>query len=275
MRRVSKRSKSSWRKHIDMLSDQTFTDEQKESNRTGNVTKTESELHINDNIICSKVNLKTIRKKGFKTTPIFCSSLNTTYQMADPVSKRNIEKRAKKKSKSEAMGNIFVETDRTDIWNDQMPLGNKLEWLNDNVVRHNRKNTGISVVKLPSAKKKSFVPNVEIPMPGASYNPAFNDYDKLKTSVINQEKETTKIKEHFDRVVTSKLLKVPKEDRDIILWNEMSEGLLDNEEHLDTVDNELDGEYEAINPPVKNKKKDRKARNKSGMLLLSATLRLT
>ncbi|XP_055539806.1 ribosome biogenesis protein NOP53 isoform X2 [Wyeomyia smithii] len=230
MRRVSKRSKSSWRKHIDMLSDQTFTDEQKESNRTGNVTKTESELHINDNIICSKVNLKTIRKKGFKTTPIFCSSLNTTYQMADPVSKRNIEKRAKKKSKSEAMGNIFVETDRTDIWNDQMPLGNKLEWLNDNVVRHNRKNTGISVVKLPSAKKKSFVPNVEIPMPGASYNPAFNDYDKLKTSVINQEKETTKIKEHFDRVVTSKLLKVPKEDRDIILWNEMSEGLLDNEE---------------------------------------------
>lgn len=265
MRHNSKKNKSSWRKNIDISDIDKFLEEQREEERVGGVEqKLDSELFLTDDAVFSKSNLILNRKKKFQTLPKFCSSLENKSNV-DPFAKHNVKKHVYSSKHCKMLGtnmNKSIKTSGADVWESQVPIENSNEWLNDAIVKHNNL-TGKPLIKaFPSKKKQTAIANVEIPQPGASYNPSLNDYNDLKMSVISKEKEMNKINKHYDRVITSKFTKMSKEDRAAMIWNEMTEGLLDNTEKQNSPENEYDGVYKAINPPVVNKKKERKTKNK-------------
>lgn len=77
---------------------------------------------------------------------------------------------------------------------------------------------------LPSSHR-----NVELPVSGSSYNPSVDDYNELKQVVIEKERKKIKYSEHLDRVVTQKFTKMSKEEKEALVFKEMSEGLFGNE----------------------------------------------
>lgn len=266
--RVSRKNKSFWRKKIDTSDVEMFLEEQREDERVGNVDeKLDSELFLHEDTSWKKINLNSIRKEMFKDSPKFCSSLQNTSNVTNPILKRNLKNYQIYGGKdSELLGkkvNNSIKTSKANIWENEVFTADKSEWLNDAVILQNRKLIGTPLAKsFPINPRQSTLPNVEIPKPGASYNPGIDDYNELKATVINKEKNINKTIVHLDRVITSKFIKMPKQDRHVMIWNEMSEGLVDNEANQDTMDNEHDGNYKPINQPVRNRKKDRKAKNK-------------
>lgn len=270
MGRDSKKRKSSWRKNIDISDVEKFLEESREEERVEAIAeKVDPELFLKDDTKFSKLKLKETRKKKFQAVPKFCSSSElSSYGKGLKalsgvlVGKPNVKRHVYSSKQSKVFGKTIkaLKTPKTDIWENQPTEKN--EWLNDAVIKHNESLTGKPLVKSSIKVKNNAVPNVELPQPGASYNPTIDDYNELKQSVISKEREINKINSHYDRVITSKFTKMSKEDREVMVWNEMSEGLFDNEENQDSPDSQDDEEYKAINPPVANKKKNQKAKNK-------------
>jgi nucleolar protein 53 len=86
---------------------------------------------------------------------------------------------------------------------------------------------------------------------------------------IEREVEIIKVESHLDRCVTEKFGRYTTEEKEKIIYEEMCEGLnlpgLNNEKaDQENVEDEEDNdeEYKALNPPVKNRKKDKKAKRK-------------
>ncbi|XP_050681785.1 ribosome biogenesis protein NOP53 [Leptidea sinapis] len=101
---------------------------------------------------------------------------------------------------------------------------------------------------------------VELPHGGISYNPAFADHQELLQSVVQHEQKMMKKEEHLHRVTTKMFSRVTAKEKQMEWEEEMSVGL---QPHKPQDDSEpSDNEYRAVNPPVKNKKKDHKARRK-------------
>lgn len=75
-----------------------------------------------------------------------------------------------------------------------------------------------------------------------------------------------KQEEHLNRVTTAMFERIPATERDIRVLKERRAGLDDNDNENSQIDenDENDDELDllSVNPPVENKKKDRKARNK-------------
>lgn len=153
-----------------------------------------------------------------------------------------------------------------DIWQEEDVIPRELKngWIEEHVVLHHMKHTGQPLVKaVPSTHEKpNAVPNVEIPSRGASYNPSIDDYNELKHSIIKKEETHIRRRAHLDRVVTNKFTKIPKLEQNELILKEMSEGLFCDEENVCTATEKSDDEYAAVNLPVENKKKDRRAKNK-------------
>ncbi|XP_053686053.1 ribosome biogenesis protein NOP53-like [Sabethes cyaneus] len=256
MGRTSRKNKSSWRKNIDVSDVDQFMEEQREDERVRDGAILDTQLFMEDD---NKLNLKQSRKKKFQASPKFCTSLKNPSQIVVPVAKLNVKKPVPASKHSKRIKNVQLKTNKTDIWETSDLAEKKKKSLNDAVNQH----TGARTEKQQLNKKQTVIPNVEIPKPGTSYNPALDDYNELRMSVVKKEKEIHKRKEHFDRVITNKFTKMSKQDRDDLVWNEMAEGLLENKDNQDTSDDErTDEEYKAVNPPVENKKKNRKAKNK-------------
>ncbi|XP_058822877.1 ribosome biogenesis protein NOP53 [Topomyia yanbarensis] len=273
MGRVSRKNKASWRKNVDITDVETFLEEQRQNDRIGNIEqKPDSELFSKEGANFEQTALKTSRKKRFHESPKFCWPLQNSSKVPDPIVKRNIKKKISNPSSRpvKTITTIKPKIPKTrsfnvDIWkNDTVPIALKNEWYNESTVLHNLKHTGKPIVKVaPSTHAKpNAVPNIEVPSGGSSYNPSIDDYNELKLSVVEKERKYIKKMEHLDRVVTNKFTKLSKEDREEMIWKEMSEGLRDNDDASDSDTDCSEKEYSSINPPVMNNKKDRKAKNK-------------
>lgn len=108
---------------------------------------------------------------------------------------------------------------------------------------------------------------IEAPHPGLSYNPSFEDHQDLLEKVKERELRIIKKEEHLTRVTTAMFDRVSATERDIRELRERRAGVDDDDEDNNNGsgegdDDEDEGELIAVNPPVENKKKARKARKK-------------
>lgn len=281
------KTKTAWRKNINISDVDTFLEEQRQEERIGTVAdKSDAELFMSETIPSSATkSLKNARKDKFSAVPKYCISLENSSKVQDPIVKRNrvtneakISKRTsqanrleQKKLKSLVANRKSARALKTgfnkDIWAEEpVPAELKHEWFPEHVVLHHMKNTGKPLVKVAESThaKPNAVRNVEIPVSGASYNPSIDDYNELKQTVVDKERKKIKHSEHLDRVVTQKFLKMSKEERESMVLKEMSEGLFENADKNVANDEEEDSgnEYSAINQPVQNKKKKRSEKNR-------------
>lgn len=153
-----------------------------------------------------------------------------------------------------------------DIWNDdedkKIP---ELEsqWVSTTLKQYHLKNTGDDVIKVPKIthERRSQLKSIEKPVAGLSYNPNEKDFENLVSSALEKEEAIIKRELKFSRSVKPVYQKITKGEAKRRRREELTQGFPLNSE--DEIDHEIsDGEYAALNPPVRNKKKDLKQRRK-------------
>lgn len=279
-RHISMKTKTAWRKNINISDVDEYLEEQRQEERIGNVAdKSDAELFLNETIPKPEKSLKNTRKSKFAANPKYCIPLENSSKVADPIVKRNRVTNEAKLLKRKTQANRLEQkklksvsskkhlkasaTFDKDIWEEEpIPEKMKSEWFPQNVVLHHMKNSGKPLVNVSASThaKPNAVPNVELPVSGSSYNPSIDDYNELKQVVIEKERKKIKHSQHLDRVVSQKFTKMSTEEKEAMLFKEMSEGLFENEETVDSDDS--GNEYMAINKPVQNKKKMRSQKNR-------------
>lgn len=288
----SRKLKSTWRKHIDLKDVETFLDETREDERVvGDLTsKTDNQLFSIDTKPDPNLNHLTYKqKRKLKASePAVCfAALESTSQVKDPIIKRNRVKtkeerkhplrkqkeankclkavnenvgQQKKKQKTYDFGK--------DIWNEEeVPKDFQVEWYSKNLIEHNLKNLGKAKVKAPGEvhSKRSALKAITQPHPGISYNPTFDDHKELTDQIISKETDIIKRKEHIERVVTKKFIKLSPSEVEKIRQMELVEGFpIDPNSKKGGDESEVsDNEgTTGTNPPALNKKKDRRQRRK-------------
>ncbi|XP_050354773.1 ribosome biogenesis protein NOP53 [Nymphalis io] len=182
------------------------------------------------------------------------------------LTKANKKLAAEKRKKSKS----FRKTYDKNIWGeDSLEAKGVPETLIDDFISteaqlHNVPTTKWLRAKPPPPKTVLKRKAVDVPHPGVSYNPSFQEHQELLQEVVQHEQKMMKREAHLHRVTTGLFSKVTLKEKENQWREEMSVGL--PQPHDPTNDSEPeeagDNEYKAINPPVKNKKKDHKARRK-------------
>lgn len=286
MPRVSKKNKSNWRKSINLADVDKFLEDQRQDERIGSIAdKSDADLFVTEVTSEKPVgSLKQSRINNFEKPPRFALALENTSKVADPIRKRNIVKnvdklqvRKAKQDKHDSRvqrgpASTYKKTKikkpnfGKDIWaeEDDTPTILKSEWINETTKLHHMTHTAKPIVKAAASThaKPNAIPNVEVPASGTSYNPSIDDYNEHKQAVIEKEKQILKRERHLTRVVTEKFVKIPEKERNEMVLKEMSEGLFNTEEEANAAESSDEEDYAPINPPVENKKKDRKTLNK-------------
>ncbi|KAF5289470.1 hypothetical protein FQR65_LT11843 [Abscondita terminalis] len=290
-KRVSKKSKLSWRKHVDITDVENFLEEKRLEERLGKpvADKADDELFLIDHVPATKAK-KVITSKQKRrmilreSIPKCYSILQPHTEVPDPLGKRNpvktqhksepvLKKKLKKlmikgaiipslKSIKERRKNIIKKAKLVDFSQDVWEKKNENdqhEWIESDTRKHTLHGTSQYRKKIPRSiiSKPSILPAIEIPHPGTSYNPNFKDHQDLMKKAVEKEKKLIKEELHLNRVTSGMFSKVTERERDTNWLIEMSEGLTKKEDS----DNS-DGEYKSINAPVKNKKKDLKQRRR-------------
>uniref|UniRef100_A0A1B6C459 Ribosome biogenesis protein NOP53 n=1 Tax=Clastoptera arizonana TaxID=38151 RepID=A0A1B6C459_9HEMI len=137
--------------------------------------------------------------------------------------------------------------------------------MTDEGVQHILTNVGKFKVRHPRTfmrepkKYKSSLPSTEVPHPGISYNPSYTDHQNLLNEVAEKEIKQLKEEEHLKRTTTDLFSKVTADEKMDTWLTEMSSCLQPD----DADDQDIDGDYRAINPPTSfDKKKTLKQRRK-------------
>ncbi|XP_026461558.1 ribosome biogenesis protein NOP53-like [Ctenocephalides felis] len=296
-KRVSKKSKASWRKHVDIKDVDEFLDDKRLQERLGK----EFSLRTNDELFKvdekpSDVQLSSKRSKrlALQKAPLKCfAMLESHSKVSDPIAKRNrvrtklerqkglvdryvkvkdkIIKRQQKLIKKGKENKDHEEQCVANIWNENDdPLKSMPEWLNKDCVKHNLRNSGRTIKTVPKSvvSKQVFMSAVEAPHPGMSYNPSVADHRNLLKIIVDKEKELIKQEVHLNRVTSKFFRKVSPSQKEKDMLAEMSEGLpktvlandADNDDKSESSESEND---ENGNPAVKNKKKDLKQKRKA------------
>ncbi|KAJ8915242.1 hypothetical protein NQ315_015465 [Exocentrus adspersus] len=300
-KRVSKKLKVSWRKHVKINDVEEFLEDQRLEERLGPPLSTISndELFKVDTKPSPELLLSAKERRKLKANkPLKCfSALQPSSKVPDPITKRNRvrskEERkndlVKKKELVNRMKGILKHKEiqananrkldelrrqskpkrgefKTDLWEDgdkAFPIQQD-EWASINTKKHNLRGVGVPVksVRKSVMEKKSPLPAVPPPHPGMSYNPSFQDHQDLLRVVAEKEIKLIKENEHLTRCTSGMFQKVTPEYRDQTWLVEMSEGL-PSKDGSSVVENEAsDDEYKAVNAPVKNAKKTLKQRRK-------------
>lgn len=115
------------------------------------------------------------------------------------------EKRANKPKRGEF---------KVDVWEEEPVVEPELksEWLTNDTIRHTLTNTGKKRKRVPESlhKKPSVLPAVNVPHPGTSYNPSYDDHQELLAQVAAEERKLMKEEEHLNRVTNKMFRKVIK-----------------------------------------------------------------
>lgn len=267
---MSRKLKSSWRKHIDISDVDQFLEEQRQDERVGSqiADKPSVELFREEKKPNKpKATLREIRKKKFDELPRSLLPLVNTSNVGDPIVKRNIKKnrnptlpvmpapvRIKKKGRPSGIATATPE----DIWaKDPVPEELKSEWIGKELLHHTLRHVGKTLVtNLPARMDETqrHVPlRKKLPNEGISYNPAIGDYLHLKNKVVKEEQAIIKKEEHFERVVTNMFVKMTREQKNETALKEMSEGLLNTEKNESENENPTE-ETEPVEVVAKRKK---------------------
>lgn len=236
-RRVSKKTRKSWRKNVDIKDVNEFLEDQRLEERLGVpfAKKTNKELFAidtsGDKAEATTVSSKKLKRELLKQKEPRCfASLKPHTAVPDPISKRNIPKKRplpKLKNTIKKQRNIVENRQRkpreeskkiiVDAWSVQkskLELPSKLgideNWLTTDTIRHTRANTGKlkKVVPKRVQHKPYLIEAIEPPHPGMSYNPSYEDHQALLGSIVQIEKERDKKEAHLTRVTKAMLKKV-------------------------------------------------------------------
>lgn len=300
-KRVSKRNKIAWRKHIDITDVENYLDDQRLEQILGPVSEKPDEELFQIDTTPNKVTLTTRQRRKLKILePAKCySALNAQSKIPDPVGKRSTRKskeqrqekiiisdviKAKKRQKmvvklinSERVSKIPEEDSsevKYDLWNADLSLvgNNNIDidvrndsWICGDAERHLMHGEGkrSKIVPKTVGKKPLGVNSIELPHPGMSYNPSFKDHQDLLQKIAEKEKEIIKEEQHITRVTRQMFRKIPPDEKYQDWVKEMSQGLPNLDTTLELQETEkIDNTPLSLNPPVVNKKKTLKQRRK-------------
>ena len=174
-----------------------------------------------------------------------------------------------------------------DLWSgeDLHAEFNKSEWMTKKLRKYHLMNSGLPDVNMPEIthERRTQLRAIDEPMPGISYNPDVKDYDDLINTVIVKEEAIIKKEQKLNRAIKPLFAKITKAEIKRRKREELTQGFPINGEGkntqfitiksfiiclffcviVDSIDEDLtDTEYQAINPPVRNKKKDTTQRRK-------------
>ena len=246
-RKVSKKTKKSWRKNVDVKDVDKFLDDKRLEERLGVPfsKRADSELfsidkNRDESLLISKSERRALLKKK---EPRCFAALKPHTAVPDPISKRNrvktpeerknpITRRIEKERKINGILKLreriaikdraIAEEKRTkrpkrgefndDIWKKEFNTAPELnnEWYSSDTVRHILANTGRKRKRIPKilSKKPSVLPAVEFPHPGTSYNPSYADHQELLRQVAEKQLKFEKEEAHLNRVTTKMFQKV-------------------------------------------------------------------
>lgn len=294
-RKVSKKNKKAWRKHVDTEDVEKYLENFRLEERLGSFAVREDsqlfEVSTTSEILPKKKRRELLKSKEPRCFDI----LKPHTAVPDPITKRNrvrtkeerknalvVKKEALRKSRGILklkdrlkLKNRLVEARKRlnrpkkgefdcDLWEWKFVKRSDMDWLSPNTARHTLTQFGVKKKRIPSflRKKPSNKPAIEAPHPGVSYNPSFEDHQKLLQEVAQKEMKLIKEEKHLERVTTGMFKKVTAAEKESILIKEMSEGLrLDNNQDTNE-DEDDDPTVKSVNPPVKNVKKTRVQRRK-------------
>lgn len=101
-------------------------------------------------------------------------------------------------------------------------MGESAKWMSEETVRHNLIGLGKFKVRAPKTFMKgskienaSILPAIEIPHPGASYNPSLTDHQNLLKEVVEKEEKLIKEEAHIQRVTTDLFSKVTAHEKHV------------------------------------------------------------
>lgn len=248
-----------------------------------------------------KLTPKQLRKLKAQQTPKSLSSLENQSQVKDPIGKRNrvktkeerkhpllkrkdelkaaegfvperlkraqTQRLAARQAKKEQITKKKVPKFTTDLWADEesaVPKELDNEWYNKNLVEHNLKGLGKPKVRPPGELRatRTKLKAIQAPHPGLSYNPTFDDHQELVEQVVAKEETINKKKERLERV-TKAFGRMTRDQIAKMKEKEAIQGLpIDTSKENMQDEEPSDDDYKSVNAPVRNKKKDRKARRK-------------
>uniref|UniRef100_A0A2M4CIM6 Ribosome biogenesis protein NOP53 n=1 Tax=Anopheles darlingi TaxID=43151 RepID=A0A2M4CIM6_ANODA len=269
---VSRKLKSSWRKHIDTSEIDSFLEQQRQDERIGQTAdQPDNELFSEERKPGKpKTTLRELRRKQFAETPKSLLPLKNTSQVRDPIVKRNVKQTSSipakqgrgtfrpQRKRPLIRKNVCDVTMQEDLWNDEsggVPKSLQSQWIDKEQVLHTLRHSGKPLVKQPgkivTGKEKKAASN--LPHQGTSYNPAIDDYLELKNQAVEEERSIRKRQAHFDRVVTNMFAKEEPAERRARQFKELTEGLI--EAQNPDSDAEEDAETEGTSETIKAKGK--------------------
>lgn len=296
-RKVSKKKKIAWRKHVDTGDVDKFLEATRQEERLGSfASRKDSELFVVSKtpVVLSKRERRELLKSK---EPRCFNVLKPQSAVPDPIAKRNrvrtkeerknalvLRKEAIMRSKgilkqkdrlrlrnkmvaAKKREERLKEADRgrfeKDAWKEEKKEIVDTDWMISGTIKHTLTHFGMKKKKLPTSlrKRPSAIPAVEPPHPGTSYNPSFEDHQKLLHEIAQKEMELIKEEKHLDRVTSKMFRKVSQKQKEDNYIQEMSEGLKP-EDNPDTENEDDDPTVRSVNPPVRNMKKTRVQRRK-------------
>uniref|UniRef100_T1IQQ4 Ribosome biogenesis protein NOP53 n=1 Tax=Strigamia maritima TaxID=126957 RepID=T1IQQ4_STRMM len=182
----------------------------------------------------------------------------------NPIQKAKF-KVAESKIKKNRTGNQFLSlwTPNKDIWQDDKKMFEN-QYLQE-ADEYFQLQTCKKQIKPPSSyyTKPSTLPAVEVPDPGASYNPDYEDHQKLLLKAREIEVKKRKEEQHLNRVLTQQFPSKEDAPTEATWLQEMSQGM--NPTEVGESESEIDIEdldFLSVNPPTLNNKKTKAKRNK-------------
>ncbi|PNF33861.1 hypothetical protein B7P43_G07683 [Cryptotermes secundus] len=263
-KRVSKKNKKSWRKHVNTKDVDSFLDDKRLEERLGTpfADRKDDELFQIDREPDGQQAHHFIGRAKKPLKPVKCFAiLEERSAVPDPIKKRNrvrtpeerkhlLRKKIEEDRKERGILNkkqIIAHRNRAtananktnrpkkgefnvDLWEDTdngIESEHDVEWLSPTTKYHILKNTGKMNKKLPDKflTKPYGIPAVESPHPGMSYNPSYRDHQDLLQEVANKELMLIKEEKHLKRVTSKMFSRVTEDERESMRMKEMSEGL--------------------------------------------------
>lgn len=299
-KRVSKRNKSAWRKHVDITDVEDYLDDQRLDQILGPVSQKTNEELFKIDTTPNEVKLTTRQRRKLRILePAKCySALNPQSQVPDPVGKRssvrlkeqrqekmiisdvikakkqqkfvtkqrNIEKNIKvNKAKLDAEYDVWT-TDLSLVGNNDVDIDVRNDsWVSGDAERHLMHGPGkrSKIVPKTVGKKPLGVSSIEIPHPGMSYNPSYKDHQDLLRKISENEKIVIKAEQHINRVTKQMFRKISPDEKYNDWVAEMSQGIPTLDPSVEAqISETIDDSPVSFNPAVVNKKKTLKQRRK-------------
>lgn len=254
---VSKNKKKSWNKYSDIKDIDDFLEEKRREEILGGDVKQKANEQLFFISGADDLSPGISKKKDKKNRPLRCfQALSNCSKVAIPVTqncgvigrkqKNRISKVLDKKlknieaSKQSTQQKNLAPTSRSfyNLWDEEKKDS-------DEEIIQKKK------LKVPRYRyqKPSLLPSVEIPHPGSSYNPTYEDHQKLLLEAVLVEQKKEKEEQHLKRVLDDMFPSKEKAPTHETWLQEMSQGLFEENSNED-MDNQDEGLVEVGNPPV-------------------------